>query len=100
MPKFRKCPNCNAKQGSFWIKKMNKKGTTWECKSCQSMLMENKYVLLVAIITNAIVPLCFIYVRHTNGAVKGLLFAIIPILIGLAILYILPLRIADSSKEN
>ena len=91
MLKFRECPNCNAKQGFFWIKKMNKKGTAWECKSCQSMLMENKYAYILLSLV-CLSPFWFIGYPF--------LYGIIAIFIFLGIAFILPLRIADSSKEN
>ena len=91
MPKFRKCPNCNEKQGFFWIKKMNKKGTAWECKSCQIMLMENKY---------AYIPLFLVFLSPSLFIGYPFLYGIIAIFIFLGIAFTLPLRIADSSKEN
>ena len=104
MIKLRRCPNCGSRQPFLWTKKLNKIGVawnpSWECNYCQSRLKENKYSFFLIIL---IVLLAEFLKDPKYLKLDSLLIEfILPIefLMCLVVLYILPLRIADSSKEN
>ena len=101
MIKLKSCPNCSSQQPFLWTKKLNKLGRawnpSWECNSCQSRLKENKYSFFLMIL---IVLLSEFFKDPKLDSLPIEFIFPIEFLMCLVVLYILPLRIADSSKDD